>query len=151
MDIEVLVSLHRHWVWADRMKELFEFYLKKEGLPAQESLAPDQPYMLSSMFTCMFLWYGLLYATCDGIEEVSAARMSDIAPTYDAAKKTLRRFRNAMFHVQPCYWTPKLMDVLKDGKIVEQIRATHVKVGQWLETQLKRYAENTQPLAPADR
>lgn len=150
MNIEILVSLHRHWVWADRMKELFEFYLKKEGLPAEESLAPDQPYMLSGMFTCMFLWYGLLYVTCDGIEKVGEAKMSDIAPTYDAAKEKLHRFRNAMFHVQPRYWSPKLMDVLKDRKIIGQIRAIHVKVGQWLETQLKPYAENTQPLALAN-
>jgi hypothetical protein len=31
MDIEILVYLHRHWAWANRMKELFEFYPAKKG------------------------------------------------------------------------------------------------------------------------
>jgi hypothetical protein len=144
MNIEILVSLHRHWVWADRMKELFEYYLKEEGLPPEESLKPDQPYMLSSMFSCMFLWYGLLYVTCDGIEKVGKTKMVDVSPAFNEVRKALYQFRNAMFHIQPQYWSPKLIDVFKDEKIVEGIRATHASVGTWLEEQLKPYAESTQ-------
>lgn len=144
MNIEILVSLHRHWVWADRMKELFEYYLRKEGLPPEESLNPDQPYMLSSMFSCMFLWYALLYVTCDGVEKVGKAKMSDVSSAFNKVRKTLYQFRNAIFHVQSQYWSQKLMDVFKDEEIVDGIRATHVSVGTWLEEQLKPYTKSTQ-------
>ena len=141
MNIEILVSLHRHWVWADRMKELFEYYLKEEGVPSKESLLSDQPYMVSSMFTCMCLWYGVLYVVCDGIEKIGRAEMSEIAPVFNKARKMLYGFRNAMFHAQPKYWSTELVSVLHNERIAETIRATHVAVGAWLEEQLKPYAE----------
>ncbi|MGC8495344.1 MAG: hypothetical protein ACP5SH_26825 [Syntrophobacteraceae bacterium] len=141
MNAEILVSLHRHWVWADRQKELFEYYLRTEGQPSPESLKPDKPYMLSSMFTCMFLWYGLLYVTCDGIEKVGKTKMAHVSPTFNQVKGTLYQFRNAMFHVQPQYWSPKLLNIFRDQQTVERIRATHVNVGTWLEEQLKPYTQ----------
>lgn len=113
------------------MKELFEFYLAKEGLPSEDALAPDQPYLLSSMFTCMCLWYGLLFATCDGVE-AGKVSMESIAPEYGQVKDTLRRFRNAMFHVQPDYWSEKLMAVLRDESMADTIRQIHVQVETWL-------------------
>ena len=144
MNTEMLLSLHRHWVWADRMKELFEFYLKKEGLPSPESLAPTQPYLLSSMFTCMSLWYGLLYVTCEGIENAQNVNICDIAPAYPKNKASLRRFRNAMCHVQPKYWTPKLFNILKDANVVDDIRSIHEQVGEWLKSQLRSHIKNTE-------
>ena len=141
MDIQLLVSLHRHWVWADRMKELFEFYLEKEWPIPDEDLKPDSPHLISSLFTCMCLWYGLLYATCDGIEAHAKVKVASIAPDYDKASAKLRRFRNAMFHVQPEYWSDKLMDVIGDGNLPDTIRAIHKQVGDWLEGQLRPVAE----------
>jgi hypothetical protein len=69
--------------------------------------------------------------------------MSNVSPAFIEIKKTLNQFRNAMFHVQPQYWSPKLLDIFKNEKIVERIRITHVSVGTWLEEQLKPYAGTT--------
>jgi|LGVF01.2.fsa_nt_gb hypothetical protein len=144
METELLISLHRHWVWADRMREMFEYYLKTEWPILPESVERDQPYMLSSIFTCMCLWYGLLYVTCEGIDEYSDTAVSTVAPEFDSVRNTLRRFRNAMFHVQPKYWSDKLMAVLEDEPIVDSIRNTHSKVGTWLEEHLESYAKQAE-------
>lgn len=53
METELLISLHRHWVWADRMREMFEYYLKTEWPILPESVERDQRYILSSIFTSM--------------------------------------------------------------------------------------------------
>lgn len=91
----------------------------------------------------MCLWYGLLYVTCDGIEEHAKIRVSTIAPEYAKISSTLRCFRNAMFHVQPGYWSGKLMRVIEDGDTPTAIRAIHTSVGAWLEKELKPIANRT--------
>lgn len=123
------------------MKELFEFYLAKEGLPNAENLRPNQPYLVSSMFTCMCLWYALLYATCEGIEEEGKLDIKTIAPKYDVARGVLRRFRNAMFHVQPEYWTNKITDILHDSELPTTIREIHQQLGDWLKIEFKPFEE----------
>jgi hypothetical protein len=144
MDIQLLLSLHRHWVWADRMKELFEFYLAEEWPIPEEHLGPTSPYWISSIFTCMCLWYGLLYVTCDGIEEHAGVKVTSIAPSYNKISFTLRRFRNAMFHVQASYWSDKLMNVIRDDKIPDDIREVHKLVGAWIEKKLLPYTKKTE-------
>lgn len=125
------------------MKELFEFYLAEEGLPNPDHIKPDQPYLFSSIFTCMCLWYSLLYATCEGIEQQGQIQLISIAPKYDQAQGILRRFRNAMFHVQPTYWSAKLTDVLYNSDIPTVIREIHSQIGEWLRIEFKPFEEQT--------
>lgn len=137
MKRELLISLHRHWVWADRTKEMFEYYLNKEWPIPTESLNPTSPYFISSLFTCMCLWYALLYATCDGIEQEAKIMVVEIAPEYEYLGPKLPHFRNAMFHVQAHYWSPKLMSVITDKDMPAQIRKVHDQVGNWIKSQVE--------------
>jgi hypothetical protein len=142
MDIQLLVSFHRQWIWADRMKEIFEFYLAEEWPIPEEDLGVRSPYWTSSIFTCMCLWCGLLYVTCDGIKEHAGEKvLLSIVPTYGKIRKKLRLFRNAMFHVQPSYWSSMLMDVVQDDKLPTDISEIHKSVGAWIEDQLLPHVE----------
>lgn len=134
MKPEQLFSILRHWTWADRQRELFEYYLRKDFPNITEDFTFDESFFVSSMATCMGLWYGLLYVTCEGIDDSGKVQVSSIAPEFDQkTSDLLRRFRNAMFHVQDEYWSPKLMDVLREPDTAEAIRAVHQKVGRWVE------------------
>lgn len=69
--------------------------------------------------------------------------MAEICPAYMEVSGTMRLFRNAVFHIQPEFWTPKLMDVLKDEPVVEKIRSVHHDVGTYLQTAASR--QNSTP------
>lgn len=130
MNDKILLSIHRHWTWADRMKELFEYYLSKEG-PLTDFTMMD--LFLSSLGTCMCMWYSLLYATCEGLQEKGKVNIAgEIDQNYDKVCCELRRFRNATFHVQPQLEPEKLMVVLKNPDIVPIIRTLHERVGAYL-------------------
>jgi hypothetical protein len=137
MDPLLLASLLRHWTWADRQKELFEFYLRKDFPSLSEDDIGSPEFFVSSMVTCMCLWYALLYATCDGIKEYAGVDVSTIAPAFAKSGEFLRHFRNATFHVQHEYLSEKLMDVLREPDMATAIRSIHDNVGEWLKCQVE--------------
>src|SRR5712692_505346 len=107
MNDKILLSIHRHWIWADRMKELFEYYLSKEG-PLTDFTMMD--LFSSSLGTCMCMWYSLLYETCEGLRGSGKVDIAgEIDPNYGKFRGRLKNFRDATFHVQPQLEPEKLM------------------------------------------
>jgi hypothetical protein len=130
----LLLSTYRHWVWSDKMKELFELRLTAEGPLENITMAN---LFLSCLGTCMCLWYSLLYATCEGLEEGGVDISYEFEMTYPEVRNKLRRFRNATFHVQDDLEPDKLMDILRCDEIVTTIRTLHQKVGEYLVREIK--------------
>jgi len=131
----LLLSIYRHWVWSDRMKELFEWYLAEEGPLEDIKMAG---LFLSSLGTCMCLWYSLLYATCEGLEAGKVDIPQEIDMTYPKFREKLHRFRNATFHVQKNLEPHKLMDILMSEETVPAIRTLHQKVGEYLVREIEK-------------
>jgi hypothetical protein len=140
-DINLKLSLWRHWTWADRMRELFVHYLRLDYPNLSDKDYSHPGFFVSSMVTAMVLWYGLLYATCQGIEDSGKFNITQIAPAYPKVRERLRRFRNAAFHVHPKWWSPKLMDVLREPEDATDIRCVHDAVGAWLRNEFEQYDE----------
>ena len=136
MDSGLLLSILRHWTWADRQKELFEFYLRNDFPNLSEGDIGKPGFFVSSMVTCLCIWYALLYATCDGINKEVGINVSTIAPAFAKNEDLLRHFRNATFHVQPKYLSEKLLEVLKNPDVAVAIRSIHDNVGEWLKHQV---------------
>jgi hypothetical protein len=130
----LLLSIHRHWVWSDRMKVLFEWYLAAEG-PVKSFKVVD--LFLSSLGTCMCLWYSLLYVTCEGLEKGKVDISREIDMGYTEVHHKLKLFRNAVSHVQNHLESDKLMDILQCDEIVPAIRRLHQKVGEYLVREIK--------------
>ena len=136
MNDKILLSIHRHWTWADRMKELFEYYASKEGPLTNFT---TMKLFLSSLGTCMCMWYSLLYATCEGLQKSGKVNIDDeIDPNYGKVCDELRKFRNATFHVQTQLDDEKFMAVLKNPDIVPIIRTLHERVGAYLARQIQK-------------
>ena len=51
-----LLSIARHFVWADKMKEKFSYHLRRDGIPKI-----DPMWYMSDIFMYMALWYALLF------------------------------------------------------------------------------------------
>lgn len=64
---QLLASDSRHWTWADRIREFFDFNLRTDLPQLSEDFVDDPSVFTCNTFTSMCLWYGLLYVTCDGI------------------------------------------------------------------------------------
>jgi hypothetical protein len=137
MKPQVLRSLHRHWTWADRQRELFLNYLRQD-FPSMPVAAIGSPsFFVSSMVTAMCLWYALLYVTCDGLSRFGGVMVEEIAPDYAKVKANLEAFRHAIFHVQPRYWSHGLRNLLTDAAAADQIGTVHRGVGAWLQQRVE--------------
>ena len=80
----------------------------------------------------MVLWYALLYATCEGIQQLykqdyygNVVNIYNISHDYKDFENDLRRFRNATFHVQEEYYSEKFMNILKVAEYATTIRKVH--------------------------
>jgi hypothetical protein len=72
------------------------------------------------------------------LQAIRASGLADldaIASSYHQVRARLREFRNAAFHVQPKWWSPKLAAVLREPEDASLIRAVHDAVGAWLRLQ----------------
>lgn len=130
MNKGLLVSIHRHWLWADRMQRTFFASLNPN---LKEEDAKD--IFISNWGMCMCLWYGLLFAVCEGLREGKFA-VPTVQAEIDGIYEDLKLFRHAVFHVQKKYWSPKLFRIMQDKTSAFTIKLIHDEIGNWLLTQL---------------
>ena len=112
------ISLHRYFMAANRMRELFQHTLRSFDIGAYA----DQPFLAAFMLHAdepgifMSYWYSGLHVVIEGWLEL---RLSD--PRIDALLqsphvKTLRRYRNATFHFHADYMSQKHLDFMRDSQ-----------------------------------
>ena len=92
--------LHRHWMWANQLREAFDRALKE---PAPELLEPGPLMMATRQMGFMFVWYGLLWSVVEACLEPNEGRSIDLRGPFrvdiDRMADLLRRCRNAVLHV----------------------------------------------------
>jgi len=109
---EDFLLLHRHWMWANQQRELFDQCLRE--LP--DDFPEAGPAMLASkQFGFMLVWYGMLWAVIEACIDVKEGRNVDIRGTFrteiDKLEPRLRRCRHAILYV------PRTGDLL-DARII---------------------------------
>jgi len=121
LNFEEFMALHRHWMWANIMREDFESELAKKKVLKHPF--PDR------IGAYMSLWYGMLF----GVLEVVKNKQIDIPGLEDmnSIYKPLKLFRNAVFHAQPKYWSPKLFEIIEHKDSVQKIRQIHGALGEY--------------------
>jgi hypothetical protein len=96
---EDLALLHRHWIWADQMRDTLDGLIG-----AQTDAANSGPAMLASPdFGFMFAWYAMLSAVIEACVAPAEGRSVDLRGPFRSdiqeLMDVLRRFRNAILHV----------------------------------------------------
>ena len=113
-------TLHRYFIWSDRMRVHFEEVLRHRGKASRISDTTE-----SNMY--MSLWYACFYVLIEGWQEL---KLSD--PAIDRLLESpnlslLRRFRNGVFHFQEQYFDERFLALIRDGedvvKWIRQLRA----------------------------
>ncbi len=78
----------------------------------------------------MSIWYGMLYGVLERLKE-NRIRIPKIQGDIDSIYFSLRRYRNAVFHPQAKYISPKLIEIMNDPESPKKIWAVHAGLGQF--------------------
>ncbi len=131
MEHEYFLSLHRHWIWANLIKMHFDSRL------AHDDIKDPEVFIVQPAGTYMCVWYGVLFAVCEGLREKGIV-IPEVQQGIDEIYDSLRLFRNAVFHVQPRYWSDKLHGFVALEGSALKVRRVHEGIGNWFLTELKR-------------
>ena len=126
-----MFSIHRHWFWANRIRE--EYYERLKADPPNDGDLLAFFLQGHGMYLC--LWYGLLFTVCEAIRAhrfVVPQVEQEIKDIY----KSLKLFRNSIFHIQPDYFSEKMFNVLNDKICEAKISKVHGEIGEWFDAQI---------------
>lgn len=120
-----VLTLHKYFLNADRMRFHFESLLKKIEMPKEMGGAVEHCIYMA-------LWYGSLRVVIEGW---SSLQLSDskVAPLVDVDKiGKLNGVRNDVFHYQREYVPGRTLKALQEDGFVEWVRAIHSAIGDAL-------------------
>jgi hypothetical protein len=128
---ELLFSIHRHWIWADRIR--LEYYERLKANPPRSDDLLEWFLTGEAMYLC--IWYGLLFTVCEGLRKNGFA-VPDAQTEIDTIYNSLQLFRNAIFHIQTEYLTSKIFSFLQDASTDATIRKIYDGLDEWFRTQV---------------
>ena len=112
-----IYTLHKYFIWADRMRIHFDNVLKigVEGYDSKGMFDIEWNIYMS-------YWYAGMYVLIEGWKEM---RLQD--SRVDALLKSsnvdlLRRYRNGVCHFQANYWDDRFLDFIKSQDSVPWVR-----------------------------
>jgi hypothetical protein len=127
-----LALLHRHWMWANQVREAFDATLSD---PSDRVL--DSPAMLASRtFGLLFVWYALLYVVVEASVDPKELRNLDIRGRFradiDSVCGVLRQCRNAVLHVPRSgeYIDPRLESLVAQPDSAVTLRRVSIAFGR---------------------
>lgn len=128
-----IVSLHRYYIWANRMRTHFDALLERKA----EGKADENAFEVEARLY-MSYWYASLYVVIEGWEKL---RLSD--PIIDALLLSgnvalLKRYRDGTFHYHKDYNDKKFIALIEKGEnVVEWIRSLNLEFGRWFLSNLR--------------
>lgn len=122
-----LVALHRHFIAANKMRILFQETLTD---PKQWNQFPDaaplEKFLLQhagNYGIFMFYWYSGLYVVIEGFRELKLTSEKIESLLQSPNTEGLRLVRNATFHFQKDFFSPKMESFLKSKDSVPWVFA----------------------------
>ncbi|HEY9017665.1 hypothetical protein [Thiomicrospira sp.] len=133
--MEKLISLHKHWLKADALKEVAATKIEgdhgfKEGLLEFAEF--------HSSFARLSVFYGLIYVVVEGYKALKCTnpKVDELLSQEDFVD-ALRLFRNSTFHFQKELIPEKAMKFLELPESENWIRALHIAFKNFFEVELQ--------------
>jgi hypothetical protein len=124
MDPSDFAALHRYFIWANKMRTLFDKELSTKR-PDQDAGTwfADSPGMLMSY------WYAGLFVVIEGYRDLGCTD-----PLVDSLLRSpnvelLRRYRNGAFHFQRSYFDDRFLSFMSEQGTVEWVRELNRALG----------------------
>lgn len=126
-----IITLHRYFIWADRMKVHFDEVLKKFGSEAVSG-DPTKKKEGIEIFLYMSLWYATFYVLITGWQELKLSDEKIDTLLQSKNVDLLRRYRNGVFHFQKDYHDERFMKLMKEGEdVANWIRDLRDEFSRW--------------------
>jgi hypothetical protein len=133
-EMTTLLTLHRYWMWGNRMREHFDRALsdpkniaagKNDVLKMGLSFFADDPGIFMSY------WYGGLYVVIEGWRELGL-HDPDIDRLIESPNtELLRRYRNGAFHFQKDYFDERFLHFMAEQGTVAWVRELNSTFGRY--------------------
>lgn len=122
-----LHTLHRYFIWMDRMRVHFDEVIQKTG----NHFRSDQGAQIDA-FLYMSYWYAGMYVVIEGWRELqlSDKKIDHLLSSSDHVE-LLRRYRNGAFHFQKTYFDNKFTDLWSSKEIVAWLRELNVSFSEF--------------------
>ena len=121
---EAILSLHRYFIWANRMRTHFDELLQPGVFTTPLGEIESRLYMS--------YWYGGLYVVAEGWKELhlSDTKIDDLLNSPNLS--LLRRYRNGSFHFQKIYNDQRFTELIEGGtNVVAWARELNQEFGRY--------------------
>jgi hypothetical protein len=135
------VTLHRYFIWANRMRTHFDEILGTLDHVAgfeefQKALDESATFIESILY--MSYWYGGLYVVIEGWKELSLSDSIIDELLKSPNVELLRRYRNGVFHFQRNYNDERFEQFMNQGiDAVKWVRSLNEQFGRYFLEQMK--------------
>ena len=148
--MDELITLHRYFIWANRMREHFDNTLtdpkriaesKKEASKYYRIFFADDPGIFMSY------WYGGLYVVIEGWKKLGF-HDPDIDYLINSPNVVLlRRYRNGAFHFQKDYFDKRFQEFWQEQGTVAWVRELNKKFSDFFLRELSKEKNPTMKLS----
>src|SRR3990167_9866665 len=110
-----IITLHRYFIWADRMKVHFDTVLKNlSSRPKDGNFLTKKEGIETFMY--MSLWYGMLYVLIEGWFKLDLHDEKIDFLLQSENVKLLKTYRHGVFHFHKEYYDQKFLKLMGDGQ-----------------------------------
>lgn len=130
MATDSLITLHRYYIWANKLRVDFQNILKNKGKLSKAK------YDIEALMY-MSLWYGMLYVVIEGWQNLKLN--DEIIDKLLKSQYTnlLKRYRNGVFHFQKKYKDERFDNLDKEKDAVKWIVDVNKEFGRFFLEKLR--------------
>jgi hypothetical protein len=126
-------TLHRYFIWANRLRMEFEKALETERTDLANIFAaePSQPFLffLTDAGAFMSLWYAALYVVVEGWQELGLCGGTIDELLLSPNTALLKRYRNGVCHFQESWLDDRMKDFCASEHSAAWVHALHEAFG----------------------
>lgn len=125
-----LITLHRYFIWANKMREEFDELIRERGVP--DAVGDGIEHMMY-----MSYWYAGTYVVVEGYEELDLSNERIDSLLQSDMLDRLRRFRNGVYHFQPDYFDARQQELLTEKDSTPWLRELTAEFGRFFLQRLR--------------
>lgn len=143
-----LLSLHRYWIYSNRMKVLFEEELKNiitNKTHLNIDYRTEHSLYIGDYNLFRSYWYGSLFVVIEGYQnnfKISDKRIDDLMNLEYI--NNLRLFRNSTFHYQKEFYPEKASKVDNENEFIDWVKKLHSELGKFIIRELSSILPDNQ-------
>ncbi len=123
-DKYVILTLHRYFIWANRMRTDFDECLKEENKSKQGN---DIEQLM-----CMSLWYAGLYVVCEGWQKLGLSDQTIDKLLASKNLNLLKIYRHGVYHFHKEYYGKCFDKFISEGQdVVQWVRTLNREFGRY--------------------